>query len=75
MLGMLSMAHARGQLQFLGNCERLADTEAFKAYLALLWKTDWFAYANARSPVPSRCGLSLPLHPPCRHPQQPADLR
>jgi hypothetical protein len=46
MLGMLSKAHAGGRLQFFGDYERLADTAAFKAYLAPLWKTDWFVYAK-----------------------------
>src|SRR5215813_13483835 len=46
MLGMLSKAHATGRLEFFGDCQHLADTAAFKAYLAPLWKTDWFVYAK-----------------------------
>jgi hypothetical protein len=46
MLAMLSKAHARGQLQFFGDYEHLADTTAFKVYLGPLWKTDWFVYAK-----------------------------
>src|SRR5262245_21438638 len=46
MLGMLSDAHAAGHLEFFGDYQHLADTAAFKAYLAPLWKTDWFVYAK-----------------------------
>jgi hypothetical protein len=46
MLGMLSKAHATGHLEFFGAYQHLADTAAFKAYLAPLWKTDWFVYAK-----------------------------
>jgi hypothetical protein len=43
---MLIAAHAENRLQFFGDYEHLADTAAFKAYLAPLWKTDWFVYAK-----------------------------
>jgi Putative transposase/Transposase zinc-binding domain len=46
MLGMLSKAHTGGRLKFFGDYEHLADTAAFKTYLAPLWKTDWFVYAK-----------------------------
>ena len=46
MLGMLTDAHATDRLQFFGDHQHLADTTAFKAYLAPLWKTDWFVYAK-----------------------------
>src|SRR5262245_18560210 len=46
MLAMLSKAHAAGRLEFFGDYQPLADTAAFKAYLAPLWKTDWFVYAK-----------------------------
>jgi Putative transposase len=46
MLGILSKAHASGRLQFFGDYQHLADRSAFKAYLAPLWKTDWFVYAK-----------------------------
>jgi hypothetical protein len=46
MLGMLSKAHATGHLEFFGAYQHLADTAGFKAYLAPLWKTDWFVYAK-----------------------------
>ena len=46
MLGMLIDAHATARLQFFGDHQHLADTTAFKAYLAPLWKTDWFVYAK-----------------------------
>ena len=46
MLGMLIAAHAENRLQFFGDYAHLADTAAFKAYLAPLWKTDWFVYAK-----------------------------
>jgi hypothetical protein len=46
MLGLLIDAHAEGRLQFYGDYEPLAGTAAFRAYLAPLWKTDWFVYAK-----------------------------
>ena len=46
MLGKLIKAHASGGLQFFGAYEHLAERGAFKAYLAPLWKTDWFVYAK-----------------------------
>ena len=46
MLGMLIDAHAAGRLQFFGDYKYLADTNAFRAYLGPLWKTDWFVYAK-----------------------------
>jgi hypothetical protein len=46
MLGMLSNAHAANRLQFFGDHRHLADRGAFNAYLAPLWKTDWFVYAK-----------------------------
>ena len=67
----LTAAHQ--QLQFFGNHAPLADAQAFAAYLAPLRKTEWVVYAKGRSVDPSRAGLSLALHPPCRHRQQPPD--
>jgi hypothetical protein len=46
MLGLLIDAHAQGRLQFYADYQHLAGTAAFKAYLAPLWKTDWFVYAK-----------------------------
>jgi hypothetical protein len=46
MLGILRNAHAAGHLKFFGDYEHLADKRAFRAYLAPLWKTDWFVYAK-----------------------------
>jgi hypothetical protein len=46
MLGMLIDAHTAGRLQFFGSHQHLAERAAFKAYLAPLWKTDWFVYAK-----------------------------
>jgi hypothetical protein len=46
MLEMLLEAHDRGQLQFFGHHEHLADRRAFKAYLKPLRKIDWFVYAK-----------------------------
>jgi len=46
MLGMLIDAHAENRLQFFGDYKHLAATAAFKAYLAPLWKADWFVYAK-----------------------------
>jgi hypothetical protein len=45
-LGMLIDAHAANRLQFFADYQHLADRAAFKAYLAPLWKTDWFVYAK-----------------------------
>jgi hypothetical protein len=46
MLAMLIEAHASGCLQFFGQYQHLVQKAAFKAYLAPLWKTDWFVYAK-----------------------------
>src|SRR5262249_5222298 len=46
MLAMLSKARATGHLEFIGDYQHLTDTAAFKAYLAPLWKMDWFVYAK-----------------------------
>jgi Putative transposase/Transposase zinc-binding domain len=46
MLGMLIDAHAAGRLQLFGDYKYLADSNAFRAYLGPLWKTDWFVYAK-----------------------------
>jgi len=46
MLGMLIDAHAAGRLEFFGDYQHLADTQAFRAYLGPLWTTDWFVYAK-----------------------------
>jgi len=46
MLGMLIDAHETGRLQFFGDYKHLADTNAFRAYLGPLWRTDWFVYAK-----------------------------
>jgi Putative transposase len=46
MLGMLIEAHAADRLQFFADHQHLAERSAFKAYLAPLWKTDWFVYAK-----------------------------
>ena len=46
MLEMLQTAHAAGRLQFFGTHAGLADTAAFKAWLAPLRTTDWFVYAK-----------------------------
>jgi hypothetical protein len=57
MLGMLIEAHAADRLQFFADHQHLAESSAFKAYLAPLWKTDWFVYAkppfagSARQPI------------------------
>jgi putative transposase len=46
MLGMLIDAHAARRLEFFGDYQHLADTQAFRAYLGPLWTTDWFVYAK-----------------------------
>jgi hypothetical protein len=46
MLQMLIEAHDSNRLQFFGEHKHLADSRAFKAYLAPLRKTNWFVYAK-----------------------------
>ena len=42
----LSAAHKAGRLQFFGEHRRLADAEAFAAYLSPLRKIEWVVYAK-----------------------------
>jgi hypothetical protein len=42
----LMALHRTGQLAFFGDLTKLADAEAFAAYLAPLRKTDWVVYAK-----------------------------
>ena len=42
----LTVAHRAGQLQFFGNHARFSNAQAFKSYLAPLWKSDWVVYAK-----------------------------
>ena len=42
----LAAAHARGRLSFFGDLARLADPEAFAAYLAPLRRAEWVVYAK-----------------------------
>ncbi|MEM8801197.1 MAG: IS91 family transposase [Pseudomonadota bacterium] len=42
----LMAQHRTGQLAFFGDLTKLADAEAFAAYLAPLRKTDWVVYAK-----------------------------
>jgi hypothetical protein len=46
MLDSLAAAHAAGKLRFFGQHARLADADAFAAFLAPLRKTNWFVYAK-----------------------------
>ena len=46
MLEKLAAAHAAGKLQFFGQHARLADADAFAAFLAPLRTTRWFVYAK-----------------------------
>jgi hypothetical protein len=46
MLEKLAAAHAAGKLRFLGQHARLADADAFAAFLASLQTTRWFVYAK-----------------------------
>ena len=70
----LAAAHAAGRLQFFGDHARLADAHAFAAYLAPLRKIEWVVYAKRPFGGPEAVlRLSVALHPPRRHLQQPAD--
>jgi hypothetical protein len=46
MLEQLTAAHATGKLQFFGQHARLADADAFAAFLAPLRTTRWFVYSK-----------------------------
>jgi len=46
MLEKLEAAHAAGKLRFFGQHARLADADAFAAFLAPLRTTRWFVYAK-----------------------------
>ena len=46
MLEMLKAAHDADRLRFFGDNAHLADTVAFKAWLAPLREIDWFVYAK-----------------------------
>jgi len=63
MLAMLSKARAAGRLEFFADYQHLADTAAFKAYLAPLWKTDWYVYAKRPFAGQSRCWPTCPATP------------
>ena len=70
----LLAAHDAGRLQFFGDHARLADAQAFAAYLAPLRRSRLGRLRQA--PVRRTRGgarLSVALHPPRRHLQQPAD--
>ena len=70
----LRAAHKAGQLQFFGEHAHLAEPKAFAAYLAPLRKIEWVRLRKASVRRPrGGAGLSLPLHPPRRHLQPPAD--
>jgi hypothetical protein len=47
MLEQLTAAHADGKLQFFSQHARLADADAFAAFLAPLRTTRWFVYAKS----------------------------
>ena len=63
MLEMLLAAHAAGRLQFFGDHAHLADSAAFKAYLAPLREPSGSSTASGRSPGPSRCWPICPATP------------
>jgi hypothetical protein len=42
----LAAAHQAGQLQFFGKHGSLGNAQAFAAFLAPLWKSDWVVYAK-----------------------------
>src|SRR5262249_30648029 len=65
MLRMLSKAHAAARLKFFGDYQHFADTAAFKAYLAPLWKTAWFVYAKRPFAGPEQVLAYLPRYTHC----------
>ena len=70
----LVAAHEAGRLQFFGDHARLADAQAFAAYLAPLRKIEWVVYGKRPFGGPEAVlRLSLALHPPRRHLQPPPD--
>ena len=70
----LLAAHQAGRLQFFGDHAALADAQAFAAYLAPLRRSRMGRLCQAAvRRARGRAGLSVALHPPRRHLQQPAD--
>ena len=72
LLEKLAAAHDAGSLQFFGDHARLAERRAFSAYLAPMRKAEWVVYS--KPPVRRArggAGLSVGLHPPDRHLEQP----
>ncbi len=53
MLEKIKAAHAKGLLRFFGVHQRLADTDAFAAFLAPMKTTKWFVYSKQPFAGPS----------------------
>ena len=69
----LAAAHQAGHLQFFNEHAKLVEQDAFAAHLAPLRKIEWVVYAKPSLRRPGlRTRLSVALHPPGRHLQQPA---
>ena len=71
----LENAFAAGKLRFFSKLANLAEPQAFARRLGELRRLDWVVYAKPPFGGPrTGAGLSRPLHPSCRHRQQPAAL-
>ena len=62
-LTMVMDAHADGQLKFFNTHAETRPTKHFKRFLAPLRRIKWVSTASSRSGDPSRCSLSVALHP------------
>ena len=70
----LIAAHEAGRLNFFGDHAALADAQAFAAYLAPLRRSRMGGLRQAAvRRARGRARLSVALHPPRRHRQQPPD--
>jgi len=67
----LTAAHQ--QLQFFGQHAPLANAQAFATFLAPLRKTEWSSTQTTVRRTRGCAGLSVALHSPRRHRQQPPD--
>jgi hypothetical protein len=72
MLAMLMDAHDAGQLNFFNTHAGLADKSTFKRFIAPLRRIDWVVYCKpAVRRTRAGTAISVPLHSPGRHLQQP----
>ena len=71
-LSRLMALHEAGRLGFYGSLAHLADRRAFLRHLAPVRKKRWVVYAKPPFAGPrDGAGLSVALHPPRRHLEQP----